>query len=515
MTRGRRQHCSHLFHSTTRSIRKDPMTTIPTPRYLPLAVAATLSLGLAGAVLPAVAAGAADPPAGTTVTVTGLGTGTPGVLQTATVLVEAPDGDDAGSAPDPVAGQEVVLSLDHGFFSTGEPAVAPVVGEQAGAWEQQGSELTVTTDTQGRATALVGIERDEEFDDDGAATAVLTAVAGSAAPATGEDEAVWSTANPLNGGVRLDLSPAGEQVGPTSPSLAGNRTYFEVLATDQFGNPVDGQTLDLAYDGDLDDWDYSDDVVDPSDLDTNGDIWVVSFEPGTIEISAAWVDAPTTLYTDSAGAVATGTAEATGSAEAAFYAVDFARSRVTMASSATDTVLVGSTVTQTVTVVDQLGNPVPGLQVQFLRFGPDNGGGEARVTRTTSARGQASYTFVGSQVGTARVTGRVSDTVDGRSVAGVVRFGSRVTARLAETEGGARNDTLRVRAQRAAAGAKVVLYKVKGDRRVQVSTRRLDKTGTATLSVRDRNRDKRTGYVALVRSTATTVADETPVVRVR
>ena len=67
------------------------------------------------------------------------------------------------------------------------------------------------------------------------------------------------------------------------------------------------------------------------------------------------------------------------------------------------------------------------------------------------------------------------------------------------------------------AGAQVTLYKVTNGVRQKIGgkVRRLDSTGTADFQVKDKNGRRFTSYVAVVRSTSTTVADTSNAVRVR
>lgn len=478
------------------------------------AAAATLDLDLVSLV----------PPVDSTVTMGDPGDGTPGQVLDSTVTVLAPDDSfdtdpdvdgvqgDLDTDPDPVEGQVLALGVDHGFFTDGEVALPTVVGAPVGTWANLGVEQEFLTDADGAAAYRVAIEHDPAFDKNGKATATIEAAAGTTTATAGAD---WDTAAPLNGRVALVLSPKGEQDGPVSPSQAGNRTYYEVFAQDQFGNPVGGEPIDLSYGGNLDDWDYSDDFV-ISDFDTAGDIWVVSFEDAEIELTGTWNDAPTMTFEDTLGGTVAGNDTALGVATARFYEVDFGRSRVAMTSTARGMVPVGSAVTQTVRVTDQIGNPIGGYQVQFFRLGPDGGTSEPRVVVTTNRRGEASYTFVGSSAGSARVTASVTDGFRTRTLSSVVPFGVRVAAKLRAADGSGREDVLAVSSAKAAAGAKVVLFRVDGKKRKAVARGALTKTGALSLSVKDKNGPrKKTRYVAVVQPTSTTFGTESNSVRTK
>lgn len=462
-------------------------------------------------------------PSGSTAVLDDLGPGTPGQALASRLTVTAPDDTfdvdpatpgvqgDADSDPDPVVGQVYTLTIDHGFFTTGQDSLPSVVGAQAGNLVQLGTTLTGLTNAAGEVDFRAGIARDPGFDDDGLVAATVTAVAGGPTATTSAD---WDSSDALNGHVAVALSPAVEQVAPVNPTLAGDRTYYEVFALDQFGNRVGGKPVDLTYSGDLDNWDYSDDFT-VSDFDTSGDIWIDSFEAGAIKVTGTWQDAPTYRYVDTAGTAVADTANATGSSTATFYELSFKASKFSISSSATDVVPVGTAVTQTVRVTDQKGNPVRGYQVRFYRYGPDKTSGEALATKSTNVRGEASYTFVGNRLGHATITASVTDGVSTRNLTAEAVFGSTISARLVAGKGGPGADRLTVSAQPVAAGARVQLYRVLSGKRYLVGTSTLSRTGNAAFKIRDRNKKASTSYVALVRSTPRSVADDSNAAKVR
>ncbi len=463
------------------------------------------------------------PPAGSTAVLDGLsGDATPGRALTSKLTVTAPDDTydvdpstpgvqgDSDSDRDPVDGQVYSLTLDHGFFTTGTGALPSTVGDPAGDLTDLGQTLVGITDANGEVPLQVGIARDPGFDDDGLVTLTVSAVAGDLSDAKSAD---WDTTNPLNGHVEVALSPEKEQDFAVNPALAGDRTFYEVFARDQFGNPVDGKPIDLTYSGDLDDWDYTDDFM-RSDLDTSGDIWVDSFEAGTIKITGTWSGAPSYTYNGTAGSTVTGTRDAKGSANARFYEIDFDASKYSIRSSATDVVTVGTAVSQTVRVVDQEGNPVRGYDVQFFRSGPDKIRGEAVANRVTNRRGEASYTFLGTALGRARVTAEITDGVSSRTLTQDTVFGSAVTAQL-KGKRGTGPDRMTVSAKPAPAGTSVQLYRVSAGKLYPVRAGRLDRSGKVSFKLRDRNGRAKTAYVAIVRSTPKTVADQSNTINIR
>jgi hypothetical protein len=442
-------------------------------------------------------------PAGSTATVTGLGAGTPGDAETGTVTVVDPDGTTR------VAGQVFTLSLDHGFFTDGASATSTAPGEEVGNLVQQGTTLTARTDGNGQITFQAGIARDTGFDDDAKVAAAVNVAGVKTAGAT----AAWDTASPLNGDLAIRLSPAGEQDGPVNPAVAGARTFYDVYALDQFGNPVVKNagtdiSIGLGYTRNVDDFDYSDDET-VADLDAFGDIWLTSFEAGTIDINGTWTEAPVTVFGVNGNPV-DNVVDVTRTTASSTYEVSFNASRYSITSSAADTVRVGSTVTQTVRVVDQLGNPVSNYGVRFLRYGPDSVRGDVVATGTTNAAGEASYSFIGTARGRATITAEITDGVHRRQLTGTAAFGAGVRARLGRTKGttaGRGTDRLTVAAGRVAAGARVDLYRVVKGVQKKVGSKKLGRKGVANFAVRDTNRGSRTAYVAIVRSTSKTVAD--------
>ncbi len=507
----------------------------PTLPRLAIAVAALALTAVATAVSAPQAASAADPlPAGSTLVLSGLGSSTPGLAQAAAVTLTAPDDSvdrdpntpgvqgDVDTDRDALVDQDVTLSVDHGFFTTGAEELPSVVGAPAGNLVQLGTSITEKTDINGEVSFQVGIERDPGFDDDGSVAAQVTA---QAETLTQHGSAGWTSASPLNGQVEVVLSPSARQENPVAPAVSGDRTWYDVFTRDQFGNPVAGEPVYLDFAGKLDDYDYSEDFV-TSDLGHEGDFWVVSFVPGDLAVTGTW-DAPSYRYSNTAGAATSSTADVSGGATASFYDVDFNATSFGLAPSVIGDAAVGTTITQIATVVDQRGNPVRGFEVRFFRFGPESGGGEGRADQITNRRGQASYSFVGADPGTARVTAVVSDGVSHRTLVSEVRFRFPVSVVLTATKGGAKTkdrkseagttDELTVHASKVAAGASVSVYRVKGSKlkRVKAKGLRLDAGGKATVAVSDRNGRRKTTYVVVVMPTATTFAATSPALKSR
>ncbi len=462
-------------------------------------------------------------PTGTTAVFDPLSGGTPGEAFPSQLTITAPDDTfdtdsatpgvqgDSDTDRDPLVGQVYTITLDHGFFTSGQGPQPSVVGTMAGDLENEGTTLTGITDGTGTIPFQVGMARDTGFDDDGKVTATATAVIGGVSHTT---TSAWDSTNPFNGQVRVVLSAANIQVFPVDPAVAGDRAYYDVLALDQFGNRAGKFPIDLTYTRDIDNWDYSDDST-ISNFTIGSDMWLTSFEPGTINTTATWVDAPTKLYSDTLGASVVATATSQDSASTSFYNVDFDASTFTLTSTATDVVAIGSVVTQTVRVLDQMDNPVRGYDVQFFRYGPSVVDGNVQGTGTTNALGEVRYTFIGTELGLATVTAQVTNRLKIKDLRVNVRFGKATTARIAVGAGGSSADRLTVLVDGVAAGTVVDLYRVVGDQRTLVTTGKLSSAGRVSFLVKDRNGVAYTSYIAKVRSTLTTAPDFTATVRLR
>ena len=443
-------------------------------------------------------------PAGSTASVDGLEAGTPGEAQDGTVTVR----DDNGN---PIAGQVFTLAVDHGFFTTGDD-VSTAEGALVGNLEQKGTTLTALTGSQGEIPFDIGIARDGGFDDDGKVAASVKVAGGP----VGSGTATWSTADSLNGQVAVRLSPAGEQDGPVNPTLAGNRTFFDVFGLDQFGNPVAGAEIGLTFPGNVGEFDVDADTEDVvSNFDTFGDVAITLLKAGYIDLTGTWEEAPSTVYDANGAPLPKTDKPVSGSLRSSTYEISFNASSFSMSSSVSDTVRVGTTVTQTVRAVDQQGNPIEGYQVRFLRFGPDATNGDVVATRTTNALGEATYTFIGTRRGRAVITAEVSDGNRRRELTGTAAFGAGVRARLAKAKSTTSADRMTVSAGKIASGARVDLYRVVKGVEKLVSSRKVNSKGTAAFKVRDRNRSKKTTYVAVVRSTSKSLADRSNALKTR
>lgn len=459
----------------------------------------------------------ATPPAGSTVVITEItGDSSPGEAQSGTATVTAPDDTvlpaDVGTARDPIAGQLVTLTVDKGFFTSGAEETPSVAGADAGNLVNLGTTITRVTNSSGEVTFQTAIERDAGFDDDGLVKATVTATAGTGVSDT--EDVDYTSATPLNGGtVEIALSPESEQDGPTDPANVGDRVFYDVFVTDQFGNLVGNESVAVT-DNEEDITVVSSPVA--SDFDDNGDFYVTASQAASATITGTWAS-PSNEYSDTAGNVAAPTTEPrTDSVDVEFY--ESVVTTTTIESSPEGEVPVGTAVTETVTVLDQEGNPIPNVDVEFIRNGPGAGDGDANVDRKTNAQGKAFYTFIGTQAGVANITATVTSDDGIETLNDSVVFvadeptpptRTPIVAELSGKNLGAK-DRLKVNAPSKAQGAEVRLYKVVNGKRIQVGvTRSLNQFGNVVFTVKDRNGTKVTKYVAFVVRTATTLSDTT------
>ncbi|MBZ5740075.1 beta strand repeat-containing protein [Nocardioides mangrovi] len=432
------------------------------------------------------------------------------------------------AAGTPLTDLPVKVSTDHGFFTTpdatqlselkADPAAAD--GAQYGEWEDLGSTYDTTTDDSGYAEAVVAIEKDSGFDDDGEVDATVTFTVGGK---TFTEPVTFYSEDPFNGGevtVTLDdtqtVSDATLPKAPTTEQLAWN-----VQATDQYGN-LTSAFIDL------------DDAGSAADLSTSGtwsnftddspNLYTSSDEAADQTVTGTWDNAPVTTWLDADTTTAgfqgdtdasdsidtTHPVDITGDSETiSWYDIDYSASTFTLTHTGSDTQPVGTTVTETYTAVDQNGEPIQGLHVDFFRTGPDDlQNGEGNGSGTTNAAGQAFYIFQGAKAGTATVTAVLSDgstIIPQGEQTDVVKFQGTVDPKLKVSGSGGKTDKVKANAVSAAAGAKATLW-VKGKK---VASKTLNASGDTTFKVKDKNGKKLTKYtVKITAVSGKTTADK-------
>lgn len=314
-----------------------------------------------------------------------------------------------------LANQDVELTTDAGYFSlddgsaattTPTPSPVPASGADAGTYANAGNKVTVRTGADGTATVFLAMGRDNGFDDDGQVSSKVTATSGAK---NATDNHVWSSSNPLNGGAVTVVASKKTQDSAILPQAqTSDSVYLDIKVTDQFGNAVGGESVTLTDDSATGTIAESDGTANDgtivTDFEEEGDVTLSSTTGAPQKLTATWSTERTT-YTGAATTTTTGTEILTGSYTAEWYAVDYAASNITFTSNATGTREVGSSVTLTYKALDQLGQPISDLFIDFARTGPGTSTDPATASDTlTGADGLATYTFTGTSGGRADVT---------------------------------------------------------------------------------------------------------------
>lgn len=443
----------------------------------------------------------------------------PGELARYTVCAYSDsDPNTAGVQRQLLTNTEVTVAVDHGYFTDGVATPAAAANGPVGTWDNDGQTKKVMTGSNGCVIVWTSIGKDAGFDDDGDVTAKVTGTAGTA---TGSATAAWTSEHPLNGGpVTVDFASADQQTSDMLPKaqagdeyVSGQEVKLVVKAFDQFGNRVGGESVSLA------DNTNSATVNSPvvTDYNDQSDASATATGGGDQKITGTW-SAPTTLYTNTAGSYANSSKAQTDDVTINWYAVDYAASVFTLESDATGAMPVGSSVILTYSATDQEGQPIKGLDVGFMRTGPDQyQDGDFNSFDMTDADGLARYVFQGAAAGTATITAIAGDyhtmsfspIGDSRATT-TVDFKQQkepISVTLSGSDNGGKDDVLKVDTDSAAAGAQVTLYKVKKDgTKVALANGVIDSNGKHKFVVDDKNGNDPTKYVAKVFKTNVTKA---------
>lgn len=472
-------------------------------------------------------------PTGSQVEISGLqGTGKPGEPAYGTVTVTEADG------TTPVRDTRVRLSVDGDSFFTDGPEDG-TVGAEAGDLTDLGKTVTVTTDADGTASFAVGIERSTEFDDDGAASDTVTAAVGSGTNAVTDDATVaWSSADPLNGGEVLITRAADrfQESGVLPKAPTTDDVAYDVKVTDQFGNPVAGETVAVTADGGAA-------VVNrqgapagnvTADLDADPEFFLSSGTAGEATPTGTWqadrsvyaVDSPQDADDDPETTTTQGGETVTGDGPATeFYEVDFAASTFTLGQQGTENPAVGDTVIEVYTATDQNGEEIE-FEVAFFRTGPGDERYDGTTDRVeTGEDGQASYVFSGGSPGEARISAIGYD--GGQPVAAseardTVTFGdveeAPVTIVLSGEDTGPATDVIDAEVE-GARGELLRLFVIRGTkadgnkRLVQIRDAEVPANGRLTFKKADRNGNRKTRYIAKITVDGTTFKSNTQKIR--
>ncbi|KQP66498.1 beta strand repeat-containing protein [Nocardioides sp. Leaf285] len=464
----------------------------------------------------------ATAPAASTVEITGLGGAVrPGEANTGTVLVE-----DASGAP--IANQTVTLTVDGDTFFT-DGTYTGAAGSEGGVLRSLGKSITVATDANGEADFQVGIGRSEDFDDDSEAADTVTATlatAGTTASVSDTAVANFDSTNPLNVG-EITIEPTDDE-GFLPEARVGDRVVFDVFVTDQFGNLTD-VTVNLSDNTGFADvyGNFFGGNTAQSDFLSDGDFVAEAQQEVDQTITASYTQG--SVNVDGNGNAVAGPNETVSDTYTVeWYEYNLADGTVTITSSPEGEVMVGMPVTETVRVVDSEGNPVQGLDVRFIRQGPgDSADGDANFVTTTNRNGEAFYTFVGTEAGTANITVSVTDGDDVLTAQDQVVFVAEpgpvdpdpavVIANLSANNNGAKPDRLKVvTGEPRSAGAVVKFFRIKASGgNVQVGQGVLDDMGQLKKNVKDVNGKKFSRYFARVLPTDDSLGDRSNNTRVR
>ena len=331
----------------------------------------------------------------------------------------------------------------------------------------------------------------------------------------------FSSLNALNPGqvkVTLDDDQS-VTVLPKAPTT--EQVAYDVSATDQFGNLTQAPVSlkDDSAAADISDTSVTTGFTDnPTVVYASANAATNQTVTGTwVADTLTWTDADTTtagFQEESAGVDGTkgGTTTVTGSSDAVnWYVVDFANSTYTLDHSGADTQPVGSVVTETYKAVDQNGEPIEDLFVQFFRAGPDDlQDGSGNSGDYTDQDGVASYIFQGAKAGTATITAVVRDgngqVIPQAGLTDSVDFGAVTTKSYINMRlsGSSRygKDRIAIGADAIAAGSAATIYR----NGTKVGTVLLNSAGDAVFKIKDKNGNAKTKYTVKVDATSTTYA---------
>ena len=427
-------------------------------------------------------------------------------------------------------GRRVTVTLDKGFFLKANEIPAnvsgpvgllnhllepnPAPGGQV-SWASAGKTITIATDADGEAQWAQVVQRDAGFDDDGKVTQTATATGGSASDT---EDYNWNTINGDGGpnsdalfisSIEVVKTPQVDQVGPTDPAPVANDVWFDVYAKDGYGNLVKGVTPNVTWAPGPDD--HPTPVIggsSESDFDNGGDLWVSAGEGGVYDFDAVLNYGQQVFDNPVIGGLVTDNRNVTDSFSQEWY--DAAPTDYSLSVSPTGNLLPGEVALVTATVLDQEGNPVPGLQVDFVRTGDPN-----EIRFDTNAEGKATYAFTSTSPSVESVTAVVRTPAPSSSVlqtlnakvtfanpkpvqttiSGITRAGNYST----------RHDVVVFDGPAVARGARIYIYRLTSKGSVLERYGNLTASGNQSMLVIDRNGNRKlTPYRVIVGATAHT-----------
>ncbi|QWC84363.1 MSCRAMM family adhesin SdrC [Nocardioidaceae bacterium] len=423
------------------------------------------------------------------------------------------------TAGNPVAdGTEVTFTTDQGYFTED----TTVDGEE-GEYDSEGQTITVET-VNGVATAYLTIGQNDGFNDDGLVDADVTA---TSAGSSDSDDYQFDSSDPLNGSaVELVRSADQDSDNENGAQATFDTVAFEVIARDQFGNPVGGAEVDIDATGNVS-VDTDDDTPAAGEVPAqeNGTVITdfVDDEDVVIDANAAEdITSTVTATWNYSEAGEDDNTDFTDTATAEFYAIDYDNGVYTLTNNAGDdnTVEPGTPVVETFTAVDQFGENIENVFVQFFRTGPDTQQDGGQVAQgQTGPDGAISYTFIGTTEGQATVStvGYEDDAtgapIDGATLTDTVTFGEdeevnpgfdpnrRPELSLRGRNNGGKADRLFIKGSNYSRGGTINLFKtgLKNRPRVFVGQKTSNRFGNVRFRVADNNRKRFTQYRAFIR----------------
>lgn len=407
---------------------------------------------------------------------------------------------------------------------------AAVVGGMVGEWSNAGKTVTVNTGDGNDGAFVVNIERNAGFDDNGLVADKVVAGSGNA---SFEYDFNWNTMDvPLNSGSYTAELSADQESSILPKARAGHseawsfdgtgqQVFYDVTATDQFGNRTQ-QPLTISDDSPIADFNSSFETqytLDPpaitaySPSATNQSLEVQldnqtktvysdnpfdsSFDPSdpiTIWTLLNFYDQPTAdIQKDTA--------------PINWYALNFGTSTFTLSHEGANTVPAGTQITNTLTATDQEGQKIEGVPVGFLRVGPsDDGDSDGNPGDYTNENGEAFYDWAGNEAGLANVTAVIYNDNEVRQfVVGpdkITFSGETLLNPNMSLKGSSdgNKDVIGVTADPVAGGA-VAVVKRGGE---VIRTHRLNPNGHWNFRVTDHNGNKATKYRVLLQETPST-----------
>lgn len=428
----------------------------------------------------------------------------------------------------------VTVTVNHGFLSPNAETAADLKADPAaaeggafGEWASDGASKEFSTNDSGNTGTVVAIEKDDLFDTQQTVTTRVTITAGTVSKTVDID---FDSVNPLNGGaVSVERAAASQQTVSVLPKAPTNESvFYNVFTEDQFGNLVDGESVDLSDDMTNAFMNGTDGAttVNSQLADESPALELEATRAGDQTVTGKWTTEKNT-WTDgdlvTAGfqrlrkTEATGTVKQDAGETVNWYVIDFANSTYTMTHDTADTVPVGTTVLMTYTAIDQMGEPINGVEVGFFRTGPDDyQDGDFNSFGTTGQDGKVSYVFAGAKAGTATVEGLITDysSVGGDQIVPESRASDQVTfagpvgpvpagLTLRGGDNGAADDSLFANAIGKTEGATVKLFRKRADGSWKFLQKGvMNRKGNYRFEdVADLNGNKVTRYKAVVQAT--------------